>query len=896
MQSKVTKCLGLIRNYNPLDIPEGALQTANNIRIPRENVIEDRRGFKVYGTSDEQIEQFITYSNTVLVHKDANIAYDNGSGTLADYTGSYSAPSGARMHFAKAFSNLYATTSLGVKVFSDVSGTEGRLAGAPRALDPSYTLTGVTGFLSDTKQCAYKALIQRTDSQNNIVVGYPSQRLWVINAAGGARNVILTMYLPSECVVGDIVKFYRTEQASGTSSDTSGDEMGLVYQVKLVAGDISAGYISFTDVIIDALRGATIYTAPSQEGQNQANERPPIAKDICLYRSKYMLYANTSTKQRMFVSLVGVSALGHTATADTHTNTTLDNISDASYIEAGWKVTGTGIQAGTTVSSIVGTTVTLSQAATATATGVTITFISNDTITLGGVAYSFGTTEISSGAGSPQVQVGLTGVAAADIDSTARSFIRVINRYATNTTVYAYYLSDADDLPGQLMIEEKGIGASAFTIQTSDTDISAMLFPPPPVSPSTTTESTSTNDNKRNYVYFSKSEQPEAVPLLNFLPVGSANSAILRIVALQNSAIIVKEDGVFRWTGVDANSFVIEELDLTVKCKAAESVAALANSVYMLSNQGVVTITESGVQIVSKDIKPLITPLLQNSSLSSYTFGWAYESEGLYCLSTITDQTDAAANQTLIYNWATKTWVRDDFAVKAAIVEESGDIQYFAKANDLNIYKERKAFTNDDIADPEYDITITAISGTTINFTTTAVPEVGWVIKQGSTGIYIASLTTGGGEYIATIADDPPSTWATGAADLFPAVGAEVVWHSWTAQAPHIHKQVWGAALLADDTPQANAVSSIGITFVSNFDRNEEEQTIDVPGGGWGDAWGTGPWGGEGDSFGYVTYVPRNKQYCERLSVGFRHRVALEKFSCVGFALNYNMATERIAK
>ncbi len=894
-QAKITKCLGLIKNYNPIAIPDGALQIANNIRIRRENVIENRRGSSLYGTSDEQIEQFLTYQNTLLVHKDTNIAYDNGSGTLADYSGSYSAPSGARVHFSKAFSNLYVTTSLGVKVFSGVSGTAGRLAGAPRALDPSYTLTGSSGFLTNAYQCAYKALIQRTDSQNNVIVGYPSQRLWVINGAGGNRNVILTMYLPSECVAGDLVKFYRTEKVSGTTADTSGEEMGLIYQVKLVSGDISAGFVTFTDIVVDELRGATLYTSPSQEGIKQANERPPIAKDMCLYRSKYMLYANIATKERLFSTIVGVTAFGHTSGADTHTNTTLDNVADTSYIEIGWKVTGTGIPASTTVANIVGSTVTLSQAATGTAS-ITATFITNDTVTLGGVAYSFGTTEITSGAGSPQVQVGLTGVAAADIDSTARSFIRVINRYASNTTVYAYYLSDPSDLPGQLMVEEKGIGAAPFTIMCSDSDIGAMFFPQPPVSPTTTTECTSTNDEKQHYVYFSKSEQPEAVPLLNYLPVGSANSAILRIVALQSSAIIIKEDGVFRLTGVDSNSFVVEELDLTVRCKAAESVAALANQVYMLSNQGVVTITESGIQIVSKDIKPLITPLLQNTSLSSFTFGWAYESENIYCLSTITDITDLSANQTLVYNWSTKTWVRDDFAVKAAIVEDSLDVQYYAKASDLRVYKERKAFNNTDMADPEFDITITAISGTTITFTALTTPEVGWVIKQDLTGVAISSVVPTGGAWVAVIADDPPATWATGAAYLFPSVGAEWEWHAWTAQAPEVLKQVWGVAILADDTASANFVSSLGVVLKSNFDQNEDEVTLSVPGGGWGSAWGESPWGGEGDSFGYPTYVTRNKQMCTRLSVGVRHRVALEKMACVGVAFEFNAASDRIGK
>jgi hypothetical protein len=895
MTDKVTKCLGLIRQYNPLDIPPGALLRANNCRIPRENVIEDRRGNKLYATLDTQGAQLLTYSSRVLVHKGSTIAYDNGSGTFTDYSGSYAAPTNSRIRGVQAYSNLYATTSLGVKVFSDVAGTAARLAGAPRALDPSYSLTGSTGFLADVFQCAYRAVIQRTDANNNIVTGYPSQRLWVINSAGGARNVALTLYLPSEAQAGDVVQFYRTEQVSGVSSDDAGDEMALVYQVKLVTADITATFITFTDSVTDALMGATLYTSPSQEGITQANERPPVAKDVCLYRSKFMLYGNCSTKQRLYFTLVGVGALGHTATGDTHSNTTLDNVSDVTFLQIGWKVTGTGIPANTTIAGISGTTVTLSQAATATSAGVTITFVTNDTLILGGTTYNFGTTEITSGGGAPQVQVGLTGVAASDIDSTARSLVRVINRYASNTTVHAYYLTGPDDTPGKILIEEKGIGAAAFTIQTSDSQVSDMIYPEPPVSPSTTTESTSTNDVKQHWLMFSKSDQPEAVPGVNYFPVGAANSAILRVIPLQNSAVIIKEDGVYRFTGVDAKSFVVEELDLTVFCKAAESAAALGNQVYMLSNQGVVTITESGVQVISRDIEPLITPLFQNSSLSSYTFGWAYETEKLYCLSTITNVDDTAANQTLIYNWSTRTWVRDTFAVKSAIIEKTGDIQYFIKASDLRLFKERKSFTDSDLADVETSITITSISGSTVEFTSSTAPEVGWVIKQGTTGIAIDSLTTISGGYRAVLANEPPGSWAAGSADLFPSVGFDIKYHPWTGKSPELLKQVSEAAILGDDTPGASSLSALGIVYSSNFDQEEDEHTVETSGVGWGGAWG-GPWGDASDIYGYRDYVPRNKQYCTRMYVGVKHRRALERIAVCGVAFAFVWASDRMGR
>lgn len=80
-------------------------------------------------------------------------------------------------------------------------------------------------------------------------------------------------------------------------------------------------------------------------------------------------------------TVVSTAEFTRVTTGDTHTNTTLDNLANVTGVAIGQTVQGAGIPAGTTVSNIVGTTVTLSQAATATTVGVSVTF-SGATITL----------------------------------------------------------------------------------------------------------------------------------------------------------------------------------------------------------------------------------------------------------------------------------------------------------------------------------------------------------------------------------------------------------------------------------------------------------------------------------------------------------------------------------
>lgn len=832
MQDQITKALGLVSQFSPLSTQPGSLSRGNDCVNQRENVYEDRRGYKVDATLAANIKNVLSYSGKILAHHGTTISY--GMGTYSDYAGSYTEPTGQRIRAAEAASNLYFTTDKGVKVFTDVAGTVARSAGVPRCLDPSYALNAAgTGFLANGYQCAYRCTIQKTDANQNVITGYPSQRLWVTNASGTSKNVDLTVYLPSEVIAGDIIQFYRTAQVSGTSDDISADEMALIYQYAATSTDITNGYVTFTDSITDALRGATLYTSPSQEGIAQANERPPLCNDLALFRSSFMFYANTKTKQRLYVTMVSASSL------------------------------------------------------------------SGKTITLGGVVYNFGASEIVSGGGSPQALVSATGVVAFDIDATARSLVRVINRYAGNTTVYAYYQSGPSDLPGQIVIEEKGIGAAAFTLQASDTAISSQFYPAPPVSPATNTLSTSSNSIQKNALYYAKFQQNEHVPLANYLLVGPSNKEILRIAPLRESLIIIKEEGVYRLTGETPQSFTITPLDLTVICKAPESIAVLSNQVLMLSNQGIVSITETGVQTVSHEIEPMLKPLLTLSTLKDYTSSFGYESDRHYFISTLTNTAETTPSQTLVYNIFTRTWVRWSFAIKAGVIDPSTDKLYFAKYSDSKVYQERKSFTDDDYADPESTITITAIdtANNKITFSSASAPQIGWAVMQGSTSITISSITYLTGVYTCELESVIPSSWVTGAATLYPSVGFDIEWNPWTANQPASLKQVRAVKFLADTTVGANSMSQLHAVFSSNYDESEDEILLTQNSSPWGSGlWGAMPWGGGTDSYGYTTWVPMNKQYCSRLNVGARHKKALEKVSLCGVAFDFEVCSDRIGR
>jgi hypothetical protein len=838
-QDLITRCLGIVSQYSPLSTSPGALIKGDNISITRENIIQDRRGYLAYGSLNNTTAQLMTYMSTVLAQNSDKVSYDNGSGTFTEYSGTYSPPSGQKMRFVEANNNLYVTTDSGIKVFTDITGTAARQAGAPRCLNVTLALSsaGSPVLVTTAHSAAYQVVVQRTDVNGNVLFGYPSGRNWIANSTGATRDITVTVGLNPEVTTSDVIQVYRTPISADVASDTAGAELYLVYQASPSAGDITAGTFSFTDILIDALatKNAVIYTAPSQQGALQANDIPPLCKDIALYKASYMMYANTQTKQQLSTTLLATASLStHTLSFYDSSNTLLFTLT--------------------------------SGAAENTATG---TF----------KAFTAGTT-------------------AQNIDDTAKSIVNVANRYASNTALNAFYVSSNDSLPGQILFEARSLGSLAFYTLASNSALGNSFFPPIQTA-TATAATTSSNTIQKNAVYFSKNQELEAVPTLNYLLAGASNKNILRIAPLRDALVIIKEDGVYLLRGESANNFTINPLDLTVICRATDSVVVLANQVIMLSNQGVVAISENGVSVISREIEPNIIPLLTYSAINTATTGISYESERSYFLSTIQTNTDTVQTQTYVYNIFTKTWVRWTFGINAAIVEPTADKLYFGKPTSSTVYKERKDFQDTDYADPEVAIVITSATTSTINFTIIgSVPQVGWTIVQDSAIVSIESIEYIAGEYVATAASDVPDTVVAGAATIYPNVGFDIEWDTWTGQqSAGILKQVRQIVILADNIPGNNSATTIGITFRTNFDEIRDEVSVNIPAGAWGSgAWGTMPWGGSGDTYGYRTFVTKNKQFCMYLNPGVIHRNSRQKLVIAGFSLTYEPIGEKVSK
>jgi hypothetical protein len=220
--------------------------------------------------------------------------------------------------------------------------------------------------------------------------------------------------------------------------------------------------------------------------------------------------------------------------------------------------------------------------------------VAGQTITLAGTTYTVAAAEnVSAG----EFLLYTAGTQAVDVETTAKSLCYVINRYAANTSVWAFYDSGVDDPPGRIRIVERGIGGSQFTVTCSASAIGNLFSPAIPTSGSTYA---SVADRRVNQIRVSKDGEPEHMPRYRNIIVGGEDEEIQRIIPLRSSLIVIKDRSIWRISEAEPGEADPVILDNTCQIAGRDSAAVLNNTVFMLSDQGFVAITDNGIQIVGR--------------------------------------------------------------------------------------------------------------------------------------------------------------------------------------------------------------------------------------------------------------------------------------------------------
>jgi hypothetical protein len=906
---------GLYLQPNTFAVPDGALEIASNAVIAQDGVIAKRRGLYTFHTpASSTLNNLFLYQSNLLALLESRIDRISSSGVATTLTGETVAETGRTGRAAESNNNLYFTSNNGVMKLTAFDSSVSK-SGIPPGLDlRGRIVTLATNYLVNGNQVGYRVVFGTRDANKNLLLGAPSDFLYLTNASGADRGVRVEFSVPTEVTSTDVFwQLYRTSQAASEPLP----DYRLIKESQLTSSELANGVVYFNDTVLDVFRddAAELYTNPnSREGELQANERPPLCDDIVLFKDQ-LFYANCTNKHFIQINLVAPT-----------------DIADADYIEVKQDPTTrryvwrTGVANNTTTAGSAGTTtLTGTEAAHGFLTGDVI-YVSNSVggvavtegeYTLSGVTANTFTFTANVGAAPTQFDVQAlrnaagynlaslltTGTVGQNIDTTARGLVKAINR-DDSSPVYARYLSSNQEVPGQVLLQSKTFDSDPIQLLANTTLSGGAWSPPLPTAFGSSAQSE--NTALPNVIYVSKIGEPEAVPVVNQIVVGSRNAAILRIFALRDSVIVLKEDGVFRIDGNNIGNFEATIIDNTVFCLVASSAALLNNQVYFLSNQGICLASSTNVEIISRQIELPIQAVLGAPTLAAQTSSAAYESERLYMLTTIMPNT-TTANVVYVYNTITQAWTTWDTTFKQAIVGPLDRLFTIATANVIK--RERKDQNKLDYSDESYATTVVSVATDNLSAVVNIVgvtPVIGDILALAGSISRIRTVTSLGANNYTLVFENQTALDAADAPVLYRMFVTIVKTSPFHAGSVGRSKQFAQFQVHSRD----KSISTLDVTFSTDAFGSSEQvnwRSASLSGAdGWGNLpWGFFPWGlDDGINLTYNTqpapivrvYIPLFAQRSTFIQPYLEHKMAAENLNIQSFDFAVRGYAERVSR
>jgi hypothetical protein len=642
-------------------------------------------------------------SNVVTV--DLGLGNDHGFyvGQLISQTSVTEAPYAKGNYIVASVPNSYTFT------YALTAGNDAGNANAHTFKPTQLELTN--GWLADGYQAAYRVLFNMPDANETERPGAASSRFIIANTsdftgyvATTKANPVIRVFVPPDLTNESTVRVYRSRSVEVAVEPS--DEMGLVFERLVTPIEIAQGWLEIVDVCPDIGRGETLYVSPSQEGIEQNNDRPPIAYSDIVHDGQRLLFADTEGVHRLEISLLSVNKLVAGGTfvvqwlggdVELFAVTT---VSAASH----FKIYTSGSDAQNIRNTALDLCATFNRFAYIQNSTIRAYYASSATDNPGRIVFEQTVLNAEQFECTTD-QVEMRDAFYPRLNAYATAGITTLSRTgSTVTATVTHYFRVGEQVtlenftgpgtafgPGPHTI----LTTTATTFTYTETGSTTSITPTAGAFYSQTNKIQSSSDAVVNRVYESKPYEFEAVPLLNYADIGERNKPILKLAVMRNTVFAFKEDGIFIRTA----PLTWELFDPTVKLIAPQSVVTLQNQIYALTSQGVVGVTDTGVEILSKPIEDKLLALqkLNFTSLKQLSYGVSYESEHTYELRCITATGDTYATQGFIWNALDRTWVRDTLQAKHAVVNSADDKRYMAGATQIVV--ERKTGGNADFQD-----------------------------------------------------------------------------------------------------------------------------------------------------------------------------------------------------
>lgn len=745
---------GLYPDANPYSrAPQGAMSIASNVVMRAPGVLEPRPGFNVLsqstrpGAATECIVPFD--SGLVLFNLSGATWTCQTASAYASISGMIAPPSGYQSYRPRttgARNNLYYASSTGIRKITGVGATAWSAAGV-ECLGGFSEVLGAGKASANNMYVAYRTVMRQTDANDYIRRSSPSPRVVYKNTSGGAADLYVYVPLASTHAAGDYIELYRT-RASATAPD---EEYFFAQAYKITSSDVANGFARFSDSSEDTDLGASLYTNSSQDGILQGNEVPPLAYDVAWFKN-HMFYANTKQRHRITVYLNSAETTHHTFGISTRTiagNTTNGNFTATGFpnttgVAIGQRIVHANFPSTSRVASFTANTVTSTVAATVTGAA-NVEF--QDVLKINSTEFFAATaTSVPNKTFKTSFTAGTTFENTRDA---ALQFQWVVNRSGLGVKVSAI---DTGTLPIALVLEEIGVGGSAFTFSSTKLGTETSFINYPAFVPAVSSLETSSNNARSDQLFWSKIDEPEAVPIVNNAYVGDPDGYIQRIVATRDALWIFKYDGVYRLSG-EAGDWSIDPMDMSQRLLGPDTLTVLNERVFGLFSGGVFAISDSGAESVSY---PAIDSTLRRMTAAaapsgggSSSFGFANPFHQEYVLGLRSGST-YTVDELLVYNIRTGAWVTWAMNAYHGCFDPWERKMYMSQlvpttlgSLDFNLTKERRvASSYVDNSDRHWTLTITK-SGNAITLSVTNyLPEVGDVLTNNNSSLAIITAVT----------------------------------------------------------------------------------------------------------------------------------------------------------
>lgn len=875
--SVVTKCAGLWTQGSPLSAPEGALAVAENAVLNEDDAIEMRRG--VSPVASVAITRLFPFAGGLVGWGSDGHEYSSADGaSWSSLTGSFPAPSGAPMRAASAAARLYLTGSTGLRRMTAL-GTAPVAAGMPAAPDVSAYSQLLAGgsLVPNGSSVAYRVVWGKRIGTSTLL-GAPSGRATLANSTGGTTNPQLVIIPPPEADGSFFFQVYRSEVAA--SGETPTDEMALVTEAvwpavtaRAISVQRAGNVVTVTTDVPHGLAGQ------SGVGQLHAFHIDPGDPAFSAITFSGATFIDTPTATTLRYSQAGADAgpvtvsaaierVGYMMAADSLPDDLRQAALYTSPSQEGALAGNMRPPVARDVCSFRGSLVFANLTLTPTQT---ISYlggiVAGDTVTVNGVTFTAGT-DFGVGSIADPMSKQLRDVACYLVDA--------VNRRRP-AVAQARYASSDSDFPGKIAITGMP-GDATLTIATSRPS----SFGP--------TSLGATAESHPAGVAWTKQDQPEAVSAaLALVPkdVASQDKAILRSIPTRDSVFLFKDgEGTYRLSGETPDSFRIDPFDLNCHLVAPETAVALDNKVLMLTEQGIVAVTDTGVELLSRAIEPSIKSLLMGkgdayptmrAATKALAFAVAYESERKYILFAPKTPADTMCTQAwvldlLAFGRTGSGWTHWDLTATHGLVNPADDKLYLLDGT--TVHRERKDGDLTDYADESYavDIVAVGVDGMTFALADVSNVQVGDAIDQAGEWGIVLDVT---GD---TITLDRVVSFVPGAATSYRAIPFGVEWLPKFAPPGKCHHFIEAALQF-----RRASFSSALVGFATDLDPDMESLEQKT-------AW-------RGDEQAHATGlfpVPRNKARGAHLRVRFDEWQARSPISIEALTVAYSPGTASV--